>query len=125
MSNFEHDLFSSTHILNKIHTPPYAQHLYAALCNNELQHDSTSTRTHYTWRGAGGLVADLEARSGPSIDHIFNSDTANHIRWYCSGMFRNDDNHWQTERFCENALSQRQNNLFVCCCWTRSVIRGQ
>jgi hypothetical protein len=97
MSNFEHDLFSSTHILNKIHTPPYAQHLYAALCNNELQHDSTSTRTHYTWRGAGGLVADLEARSGPSIDHIFNSDTANHIRWYCSGMFRNDDNHYVQE----------------------------
>lgn len=99
MSNndFERDLFASPTILAKIQTPRYAQHFYAALCNNDVRHRTSDTVATYTWRGAGGLVADLETRSGPQVNAIFDSDGADYMRWYCSGIFRDDNNQYVAE----------------------------
>lgn len=96
-SDFERDLFASATILAKIQTPPYAQHFYAALCNNELHHRASDIVAGYSWRGAGGLVADLESRSGPQVNAIFDSDGADYMRWYCTGIFRDDVNQYVGE----------------------------
>ena len=57
----------------------YAQNVYAALCNMRWQPADVVPilKDEYwscSWRGAGGIVATLEARGGDYMD------------WYCSGI---------------------------------------
>ena len=82
-NNLEYDLLSADWILEKVrNSDTYAQHLYAALCNNEfiknevwpiLKEDIWGC----TWRYAGGMIADMQEKG-------------DYIEWYCSGI-RNDD----------------------------------
>lgn len=76
--NLEADLRTSQWIIDKVRGDRvYAQHLYAALCNNIWQRlDAWCLLSEKTWdcswRHAGGIVADMRA-SGTYTD------------WYCSG----------------------------------------
>ena len=59
----------------------YAQHLYAAICNNDFQKLEVwpilkDQRWSASWRSAGGIVADMRGEG-------------DYIDWYCSGI-RND-----------------------------------
>lgn len=96
-TDFERDLFASASVLSKIHTERYAQHLYAALCNSELHHHKTGHIAKYSWRSAAALIAELELRQGPQVNAIFDADAADYMRWYCSGIFRSDDNQYVGE----------------------------
>jgi hypothetical protein len=98
-SHFERDLFASTDICTKIHIESYAQNLYAALCNNTLQHRDSSDVITHSWRYAGSLVAELESRNGPVVDYIFDAHAADYMRWYCSGIFRSEENRYVEEGF--------------------------
>lgn len=56
----------------------YAQNLYAAMCNMQWQKKDvwpilTDELWGATWRGAGGIVADLRCEG-------------DYMDWYCSGM---------------------------------------
>jgi hypothetical protein len=58
----------------------YAQHLYAAMCNQDWQHQDvwtvlTDEIWHVSWRGAGRVVAELRGQG-------------DYLDWYCSGMMR-------------------------------------
>jgi hypothetical protein len=53
----------------------YAQNLYAALCNTGWRCDDPNTSVFsITWRGAGGVVANIRNTGGDYLD------------WYCSGI---------------------------------------
>lgn len=77
--NLEHDLRNSQWLVTKVRTSDnYAQNLYAALCNNEFQHNDIISRLcnqiwSCSWRYAGGVVADIRLEG-------------DYIDWYCSGM---------------------------------------
>ena len=56
----------------------YAQNLYAAMCNNNFQRRHiwailTNASWGCSWRGAGGVVADLR-------------NEGDYLTWYCSGI---------------------------------------
>ena len=78
-SNLEWDLRSQSWILDKARTSDqYAQNLYAALCNNEFQHQAVMPilrDQHWgcSWRYAGGIVADMR-------------EQGDYMDWYCSGI---------------------------------------
>lgn len=77
--NLEHDLRNTEWLVAKVRvSDSYAQNLYAALCNNEFQHNDIVSRlcNHVwscSWRYAGGIVADMRLEG-------------DYIAWYCSGM---------------------------------------
>lgn len=87
------DLMSAVWLLEKVkNSKPYAQNLYAALCNNSFQKrelwpilkDDTWS---CSWRSAGGIIADMQ-------------DTGSYLDWYCSGMggiadYDTDQGEWQ------------------------------
>ena len=79
----ENDLRSTGWILEKVReSNVYAQHLYAAICNNDFQKldvvailkDDTWSAS---WRSAGGIIADMR-------------EQGDYIDWYCSGIQNND-----------------------------------
>jgi hypothetical protein len=71
--NLELDLFKSDTIVEKCkHSDIYSQNLYACMCNNSFYYDEEEWGT--SWRGAGGIVADLRDCGEDYID------------WYCSGI---------------------------------------
>lgn len=82
-NNLEYDLLSADWILEKVrNSDTYAQHLYAALCNNEfiknevwpiLKEDIWGC----TWRCAGGMIADMQEKG-------------DYMDWYCSGIMSGD-----------------------------------
>ena len=78
-NNLEYDLRATDWILEKVRSSePYAQNLYAAMCNNEFQKlDVMEVLKESTWscswRYAGGIIADMR-QEGDYID------------WYCSGI---------------------------------------
>lgn len=80
--NMEYDLRTTDWILEKVRADDvYAQHLYAAMCNNDFIKNEvwpilTVQKWGCSWRHAGGIIADMQ-ESGDYID------------WYCSGI-RND-----------------------------------
>jgi hypothetical protein len=77
--DLEHDLRNTPWLVTKVRTSDsYAQNLYAALCNNQFQHNSIVSRLcghvwSCSWRYAGGVVADIRLEG-------------DYIDWYCSGM---------------------------------------
>ena len=78
--NMEYDLRSTDWILEKVRESKiYAQHLYAAMCNNEFQKLDvipilTDKRWSSSWRHAGGIIAHMR-KEGDYMD------------WYCSGIY--------------------------------------
>jgi hypothetical protein len=77
-NNLEYDLRSSEYIAEKCKDTLYAQHLYAALCNNEFIKNDVwprlqDQRWSCSWRYAGGIIADIK-QEGDYID------------WYGSGI---------------------------------------
>ena len=83
IDNLEYDLRTNCTIIEKCIDPVYAQHIYAALCNNEFQKNDimpilSDKRWSCSWRHAGGIVSDIK-QEGDYID------------WYCSGIRGNPD----------------------------------
>lgn len=70
--NLESDLFNSNYIVEKCKNTIYAQHLYAALCNNVFIKDGRQWTC--SWRYSGGIIAKLRNCGEDYID------------WYCSGI---------------------------------------
>lgn len=79
VNNLEYDLRSTEWIVEKVRADSiYAQHLYAALCNNDFQKLDvipilTDSVWSCSWRYAGGIVADLRGEG-------------DYVDWYCSGI---------------------------------------
>lgn len=71
----EYELLNSDYIINKCKDRIYAQHLYAAMCNNSF-HKNGSEWT-CSWRTSGGIIAHLR-KCGEDYVH-----------WYCSGITDN------------------------------------
>jgi hypothetical protein len=78
-NNLEWDLRNQSWILDKARASDrYAQNLYAALCNNDFQHQAVMPilrDQHWgcSWRYAGGIVADMR-------------EQGDYMDWYCSGI---------------------------------------
>lgn len=77
-NNLEYDLRSSDWIAEKCRDKLYAQHLYAALCNNDFIKNDVwprlqDVRWSCSWRYAGGIISDIR-------------EEGDYIDWYCSGM---------------------------------------
>jgi len=78
------DIYRDDEVLNKIRTrDDYAQNLYAAWCNMQwcpkelwptLRQDPDKDLWSASWRGAGGIVADIRNCGEDYMDY------------YCSGM---------------------------------------
>ncbi len=66
------DLMQSEYIVNKCRNDIYAQHLYAAMCNNNFIKNGQKWMT--SWRAAGGIVADIR------------NCGEDYLNWYCSGI---------------------------------------
>jgi hypothetical protein len=81
--NLEYDLRTTSWIIEKAKSDKaYAQHLYAAMCNNEFQRNDvwpilTGKKWGCSWRHAGAVVADMR-------------EQGDYMDWYCSGI-QNDD----------------------------------
>jgi hypothetical protein len=81
--NLEYDLRTTEWIIEKAKCDKvYAQHLYAAICNNEFQRNDvwpilTDKKWGASWRHAGAIVADMR-------------EQGDYMDWYCSGI-QNDD----------------------------------
>ena len=70
--NLDFDLMRSDSIIEKCKNKIYAQHLYAALCNNTFVKNGHTYSC--SWRMSGGIVADLRNCGEDYMD------------WYCSGI---------------------------------------
>jgi len=91
-NNMEFDMRSANWMVDKVReSRVYAQHLYAAMCNNDFQQLEVfpilkDQRWSCSWRSAGGIVADMRGEG-------------DYIDWYCSGI-RNDlpleDGEWES-----------------------------
>ena len=100
--NLEYDLRSTEWIIEKAKSDNvYAQHLYAAICNNEFQRNDvwpilTGKKWGASWRHAGAIVSDMR-------------EQGDYMDWYCSGIqnddpiddevFQNMDDHQRREFF--------------------------
>ena len=77
--NLEYDLRTTEWIIEKAKSDKaYAQHIYAALCNNDFMRNEvwpilTEKKWSCSWRHAGSIVADMR-------------EEGNYIDWYCSGI---------------------------------------
>ena len=69
--NLERDFAMSDRIRGLIRSDVFAVLLYGALCNTSWRHKATGAIWHCSWRGAGGIVAELRGE-GCYMD------------WYCS-----------------------------------------
>ena len=100
--NLEYDLRSTKWIIEKAKSDnAYAQHLYAAMCNNDFQRNDvwpilTGKTWSCSWRHAGAIVADMR-------------EQGDYMDWYCTGIqsdepiddeiFQNMDDHQRREIF--------------------------
>jgi hypothetical protein len=80
INNMEYDMGQADWFVSRVRSSDdYAQNLYAAMCNNQFQKQDVwlilkDAYWSCTWRYAGGIVADLQAKGGDYMD------------WYCSGI---------------------------------------
>lgn len=100
--NLEYDLRTTEWIIEKAKSDNvYAQHLYAAICNNEFQRNDvwpilTGKKWGCSWRHAGAIIADMR-------------EQGDYMDWYCTGIqsdepiddevFQNMDDHQRREFF--------------------------
>lgn len=100
--NMEYDLRSTQWILDKVKGDDvYAQHLYAAMCNNEFTKNDvwpilTEKRWGCSWRSAGGIVADMQEKG-------------DYIDWYCSGI--RDTTDLDDDQF--QQLTREQQEMYI------------
>ena len=86
--NLEYDLRTTDWIIEKAKSDKiYAQHLYAAMCNNDFMRNDvwpilTEKKWSCSWRHAGGIIADMREEGG-------------YIDWYCSGIVDLDMDHFE------------------------------
>jgi hypothetical protein len=79
--NMFEDMMAAEWFVTKVRaSDSYAQNLYAAMCNNDFQKIEpwvilTGDTWGRSWRGAGGLVADLRGEG-------------DYLNWYCSGIMQ-------------------------------------
>jgi hypothetical protein len=77
--DLELELAQADWILQRVKTDAvYAQNLYAAMCNNDWQKNTTwpvlcGDIWHVSWRGAGRIVSELRGQG-------------NYLDWYCTGI---------------------------------------
>ena len=77
--NLEYDLRTTDWIIEKAKSDKiYAQHLYAAMCNNDFMRNDvwpilTEKKWSCSWRHAGGIIADMR-------------EEGDYMDWYCSGI---------------------------------------
>lgn len=80
INNMEYDMSQAEWFVAKVRaSETYAQNLYAAMCNNRFQKQEVwpvlkDQTWSCSWRGAGGIVADLQGQG------------QDYMEWYCSGM---------------------------------------
>lgn len=101
-NDMEWDLRTTDWILEKVRTNNiYAQHLYAAMCNNEFQRKEVfpilANQTWCcSWRYAGGIIADMQQKG-------------DYIDWYCSGIRGDAD--MDDESY--NALTKEEQEHYI------------
>jgi len=100
--NMEYDLRSTEWIIEKVKGDEvYAQHLYAALCNNSFTKNEvwpilTEKKWSCSWRYAGGIVADMQEKG-------------DYIDWYCSGI--RDSSELDDDQF--RQLTREQQEAYI------------
>lgn len=100
-TNLEQDLLASPMMLAKVRgSTVYAQHLYAAMCNqafakNEVWPQLKGETWSCSWRYAGGIIADMRQEG-------------NYMDWYCSGIKGAD---LTDEEY--NQLSKPEQELYI------------
>jgi hypothetical protein len=100
-TSLEQDLLASPLMLAKIRTSAvYAQHLYAAMCNQEFSKNEVWPQLKgetwsCSWRYAGGIIADMRQEG-------------NYMDWYCSGIKGAD---LTDEEY--NQLSKPEQELYI------------
>ena len=98
--DLEQDLESADWIVRRVQTDDvYAQNLYAALCSQAWQKNTTWSVLKNqiwttSWRGAGGVVSRLRG-------------TGEYMDWYCSGMFPEYDEQIQQGYVSEGTVSEQ------------------
>ena len=84
--NLEYDLLTTDWIIEKAKSDKvYAQHLYAAMCNNDFMRNDvwpilTEKKWSCSWRHAGSIIADMR-------------EEGDYMDWYCSGIVDLDEDH--------------------------------
>jgi hypothetical protein len=85
--SLEYDLRTTDWVIEKVKADRvYAQHLYAAMCNNDLQKNDvwpilTDKTWSCSWRYAGGIIAKIRGEG-------------DYLDWYCSGIVEVDAEQW-------------------------------
>jgi len=85
--NLEYDLLTTEWIIEKVKSDKvYAQHLYAAMCNNDFMRNEvwpilTEKKWSCSWRHAGGIIAEIRGEG-------------DYLDWYCSGIVDADEEQW-------------------------------
>ena len=70
-NNLEYDLLNTHWLTDKTEDDVYAQHLYAALCNQQFYKEGMKEPWTCSWRYAGGLVADMKwLATGKAYDYM-------------------------------------------------------
>lgn len=115
IDNLEYDLRTNPVIISKCQDPIYAQHIYAALCNNDFQKNDvfpilTEKTWSCSWRYAGGIVADIR-QEGDYID------------WYCSGIRGKED--MLDEEFQQLTKDQQEHYLQIKAYVSESVVTDE
>ena len=85
--SLEYDLRTTDWVIEKVKADRvYAQHLYAAMCNNDFQRNDvwpilTDKTWSCSWRYAGGIIANIRGEG-------------DYLDWYCSGIVDADEDQW-------------------------------
>lgn len=93
------DLLANLDIRSKVQASDiYAQNLYAALCNNEFEHNTVigrlrNDRWSCSWRFAGSIIADIKGHG-------------DYLDYYCTGLQPIGQDHRTDEFVSEGVVSQ-------------------